>query len=235
MTLPKDMDEEEKNYFKALRDKLKEHVNKKLCDSILRHSRSELNDWMKKMSSSLIKLIELAEEFSSKLLDEKCKENKFVFDDISHFAIKILTNEDGTHSKIADILKEQFEFVIVDEYQDTNSLQETILRAISRNGDDANVFMVGDVKQSIYGFRNAEPGIFTDKYNLYKNEGEPNSKKIDLNTNFRSRSEVLDSVNFIFEKLMRKEFGGIEYDEDMALHYGGLYEGKLEGFNYKTE
>lgn len=235
LSLPKDLDEDTDGYFRIIREKCKKFVNEKLQDRILRHPKEELEQWMNKMTPSMLKLIELAEEFSKKLLDEKCKENKFVFDDISHFAIKILTNEDGSHSKIADTLKEQFEFVIVDEYQDTNNLQETILKAISRSGEQSNMFMVGDVKQSIYGFRNAEPNIFTNKYNAFKESSDEYSKKIDLNTNFRSREEVLDSINFIFEKLMIKEIGGIEYDEDMALHYGGLYKEKLEDFDYTTE
>ena len=114
--------------------------------------------------------------------------------------------------------------LLVDEYQDTNLLQETIVNLV-KNGNEknGNLFMVGDVKQSIYGFRLAEPNLFLGKYKNFTSTGEESGLKIDLNANFRSRKEVLDSTNFIFSQVMGARVGDIDYDEAAALKYGARY------------
>ena len=124
--------------------------------------------------------------------------------------------------------REYFEEILIDEYQDSNLVQEMILESISgeENGK-FNRFMVGDVKQSIYKFRLARPEIFMEKYEEYGKDGAGN-KRIDLHKNFRSRREVLDSVNFIFSRIMGKRLGGVEYDEEAALYPGAAYPTKEE-------
>src|SRR5699024_9728797 len=114
------------------------------------------------------------------------------------------------------------EEVLVDEYQDTNLVQESILRLITRE-DVGNLFMVGDVKQSIYRFRLAEPGLFLHKYETFTKDGQGNGLRIDLSQNFRSRVEILDATNYIFKQIMGKAIGGIVYHEDASLKLGACY------------
>ena len=127
-------------------------------------------------------------------------------------------------SAVADELSAYYEEILVDEYQDSNFVQEALLKAISgeRLGKP-NVFMVGDVKQSIYRFRLSRPELFMDKYERYALE-DGKEQRIDLHKNFRSRSQVLDSVNAIFRQIMTKALGGVEYDDDAALYAGASYE-----------
>lgn len=120
--------------------------------------------------------------------------------------------------------KEYFDEVLVDEYQDSNNVQETIISLASRKESDTpNVFMVGDVKQSIYRFRQAKPELFIEKYNNYKiNEGL--NRKIQLYKNFRSRKEIIDGVNYIFKEIMSRNAGELEYTDEEALNLGASYE-----------
>ena len=115
---------------------------------------------------------------------------------------------------VREEITKQFKMIMVDEYQDTSSIQEEFISLISNN----NVYMVGDVKQSIYRFRNAKSELFTNKYNEYKN-GSSNLA-IDLNTNFRSRTEVLDDINFIFKQIMTDKCGGANYHKDHVIEFG---------------
>lgn len=145
---------------------------------------------------------------------------------MEQFALRILTEEkEGklVPSAVAQEYQERFEEVMIDEYQDSNLVQETILTSVSReSAGQNNLFMVGDVKQSIYRFRLSRPELFMGKYNSYSTQ-ESSRQRIDLDRNFRSRGEVLDSTNYIFRKLMRKEFGEIIYDDKAALHLGASF------------
>ncbi len=155
----------------------------------------------------------------------KMERNILDFSDQEHLALKILVDKDGTPTKAALELREYFEEIMIDEYQDSNRLQEVILTAISKGN---NLFMVGDVKQSIYKFRLARPEIFMEKYHKYQNcniedtfgKPEAESHKIDLSKNFRSRQSVLDIVNYLFSRIMGSQLGNIEYDKAAALYYG---------------
>lgn len=192
-------------------------------------------------------LFDLTLEFMDEFAKKKEEKNLIDFNDLEHFALKILVEEKKTledQEETASIshkiptqaaleLSELFDEILIDEYQDSNMVQETILRSISREDmGEPNRFMVGDVKQSIYKFRLAMPEIFMEKYNKYPiyecdSEGQRNLyQRIDLDRNFRSRKQVLDYVNKIFEQIMQPSVGGIRYDEATALKYGGLYEGK---------
>lgn len=142
--------------------------------------------------------------------------------DISHYCLKILVNDDGTPTNEANTLGEKFKEIIIDEYQDNNPLQEEILKALS--GERKNLFMVGDVKQSIYRFRYASPEIFTHKYNSYsKDDYTKDNVCVCLNQNYRSRQNVIDFVNFVFYQAMIKELGGITYDQYSALKAAADY------------
>ena len=150
-----------------------------------------------------------------KMLDEKInlykkEHNSYEFTDIAKMAISIVKDNEDIRLE----LKDKFNEIMIDEYQDTNDLQETFIKLLEND----NVYMVGDIKQSIYRFRNANPLIFKDKYDRYSiNNG---GKKIDLLKNFRSREEVLYNINEIFAPLMTQDIGGINYKESHAMVYG---------------
>ena len=174
---------------------------------------------------AVMTLIELTEEYLRRLTEKK-KERKLVdFSDMEHYALEILWEEVGGErrpSPVALAYREYFEEVLTDEYQDSNLVQEYILQAVSGGEGKHNRFMVGDVKQSIYKFRLARPELFLRKYEDYAGE-DTACERIDLSQNFRSRSQVIDTVNHIFERIMSKKCGGIEYDENAALYPGAVY------------
>ena len=148
--------------------------------------------------------------------DQLKRENHVLdFTDMEHFALKILLDKEGRPTEAAAAYRDYFQYICIDEYQDSNYVQEYIIGSIARPD---NVFCVGDVKQSIYRFRLARPEIFMKKYEEYKDSGI--NTKIDLNSNFRSRHEVVDFVNLIFENIMRQATAGMDYDERAALKAG---------------
>jgi len=175
-------------------------------------------------------LIDLTLQFMELLAEQKREKNMIDFGDMEHFALQILLEEkDGEMipSKTAVGYQDHFAEILTDEYQDSNLVQEYLLKSISRERDGSyNRFMVGDVKQSIYKFRLARPEIFMDKYHNYPlSEDDQNSQclRIDLKQNFRSRKEVIESVNYIFYQIMMEGIGGVAYDKDAALYLGAAY------------
>ena len=175
---------------------------------------------------SVATLTELVKRFADMLDEKKRLRNMIDFNDMEQFALAILTEEkDGelVPSAVAGEYQDRFDEVMIDEYQDSNLVQETILTSVSRvSRGEYNIFMVGDVKQSIYSFRLSRPELFMEKYNTYSLEDSV-TQRIDLHKNFRSRAEVLDSVNDIFRQIMKKELGGIEYDDSAALYPGAEF------------
>lgn len=168
---------------------------------------------------SLRGLVRLTKKFRARYQEEKEKRHVLDFSDLEHKALEILytTDADGVRhpSAIADDVAQQYREILVDEYQDSNFVQEELIRALSaaRFGRP-DVFQVGDVKQSIYSFRQARPDLFLMKYQ------DPDYPKIELSRNFRSRNEVVRAVNRVFHRVMRPMLGGIDYNEKVALHYG---------------
>lgn len=225
-----------KDLVKSMRDTGKKTVQSVL-DSVNSSPMSEVVLGMNRMSAPVLTLIEVVKTFIGEFDARKREKNIVDFNDLEHMCLNILKNSE---SSTAAEYREFFEEIYVDEYQDSNYVQEEIVKLISKKGDNTgNVFMVGDVKQSIYGFRNAKPEIFVNKYNTFATCPEnllsdmPADIRIDLSDNFRSREEVLFSVNSIFEKIMKRELGGIEYDDDAALHPGKKYVDT--GCDYETE
>ena len=163
---------------------------------------------------------------------DACKRERAVvdFNDMEHFALKILLDENKAPSRAALEYRDYFEYIFIDEYQDSNYVQEYILKSIAR---EDNYFCVGDVKQSIYSFRQARPELFMEKYREYAKGGS--GKNIDLNKNFRSRREVIDFVNLVFEVIMREDTAGMDYDDDARLYAGADYYPEAEGDEYKAE
>lgn len=183
-------------------------------------------------------LKDLVIEFSNRYRDKKREKDILDFNDLEHLCLEILINKDEEGnikpSQVALEFKDKFEEVLVDEYQDSNTIQETIVGMVSRRDvENPNVFMVGDVKQSIYKFRQANPELFLEKYINYR-EFEDSNRKIMLYKNFRSREEIINGVNYIFKTLMSNTVGELEYDEKEALNLGASY-GELNEENVEKE
>ncbi len=176
------------------------------------------------MAPAMEALLQLTEDFTHAYQQEKLRRNAMDFADQEHYAVELLVAPDGQPTDLARQVSQRYREIMVDEYQDTNEVQNCIFRAISR--EEKNLFVVGDVKQSIYRFRLADPGIFLRKYRAYTpyaqaEEGAP--RKVLLSRNFRSRSAVLDATNFIFTHILSQQMGEMEYGEDERLYCGADY------------
>lgn len=177
---------------------------------------------LRRIKSPLKGLINLTREFMTRYGEKKKNENIMDFDDMEHFALDLLIDhydEEGNPvpSKIAKEKSNGYEEIYIDEYQDSNYIQDAILRSVSKESEGGhNMFMVGDVKQSIYSFRLARPELFLEKYHGYQQKGEE-YQLIELRNNFRSRSEVLTFVNDVFYQIMHEDLGNIEYTKKVAL------------------
>lgn len=173
-------------------------------------------------------LTNLTKEFTVRFQQEKRKKSILDFSDFEHYALKILTDENGNPSETAMSYREIFHEILIDEYQDTNDIQDHLFRLISKEGK--NLFLVGDVKQSIYGFRHAKPEIFINKQETYHDE---NHEVIFLSNNFRSRSEVVNAVNTVFLKIMTPQTGNTDYEKE-ALVQTAPYPSE-DSKNYQAE
>ena len=243
----KEVDQEKKSYVSACRDRAKKAVAK--CqENYGVQSPEEMVEAVRGTAGVISTLLDLTEDFDRCYREKKRDRNVLDFNDLEHLALEVLMEpvpgEEAVNTKepaaepsrhvpfrpvkrrptaVADELARQFEEILVDEYQDSNNVQETLITSISRERwGKPNVFMVGDVKQSIYRFRLARPELFMDKYERYS-VSESLHQKIELHQNFRSRATVLDSVNDVFYKIMTRALGGIRYTEETALHPGAQF------------
>ncbi len=213
---------------KGMRDRVKKTVQSMKEDLFQREAHEYVED-IQKLAPVLETLASLVNEFREKYAELKKEKGLVDYSDLEHYCLSILlddasTPENPVPSSAAKEYQTQFAEVLIDEYQDTNSVQETILNAISRTSENGgNRFMVGDVKQSIYRFRLAEPGLFLEKYKSFGRTVESPSKRIDLARNFRSREEVLNGTNFIFKQIMDERVGEINYDSAAELIPGADY------------
>lgn len=214
-----------KEYAKNVRDDVKKKFSSKLSKILICNSEEASQDIFD-MYEILLKLKNLILEFGKEFSKRKRMKNMVDFNDIEHLALDILIKKQEDKIEITDVAKryqEKFIEIAIDEYQDSNLVQEYILTSISNNN---NIFMVGDVKQSIYKFRQAMPELFISKYKTYKNKenkSENDNLKIQLFKNFRSRKNVLDFTNLIFENIMSGSLGDIEYNQEEYLNLGADY------------
>lgn len=226
-----------KEQAKEVRNKVKEIINKSIKKKIAYDS-IQANEDINEMHVTLTKLKNLLVEFMFKFASKKKEKNVVDFNDIEHFALKILIGENGEATELAKKYRKKFQEIAIDEYQDSNLVQEQILTSISKGN---NIFMVGDVKQSIYKFRQARPELFLEKYKNYnlKQEIPDNSLglKIQLFKNFRSRENILNITNLVFQNIMSEKVGEIEYNEKEYLNYSAGYKEPEENTDYagKTE
>lgn len=205
---------------KDVRDKVKKQFDGVKIKSNSKEASQDIAD----MYGVLNELKKLILEFSTVFAAKKKERNIIDFNDIEHFALKILLNENEEPTAVAEKYREIFEEILIDEYQDSNLVQEKILTSISKGN---NIFMVGDVKQSIYKFRQARPELFLEKYSTYalkdKQKVDSAGLKIQLFKNFRSRKSVLDITNLVFKNIMSEKLGNVEYNEKEYLNYGANY------------
>ena len=229
----KDIDGDKKAFVSACRDRVKKAVAK--CRELYgQQSPEEVVESMRGTRTVIRELLRLTGMFDQAYRDAKRERNVLDFNDLEHLALEVLyvreENGNGEErvsrlpSQVADELSRQYEEILVDEYQDSNYVQEALITSISRERFGyPNVFMVGDVKQSIYRFRLARPELFMDKYEKYSRQGGP-YQMIELQQNFRSRESVLTSVNDVFYQIMTKNLGGITYTPETALYPGAKFE-----------
>lgn len=218
---------------KGLRDSVKEALSG-LRTQFFGGSSKQVKRQMEGCQAAVSALIDLTLAFKEGFDEAKRERNILDFDDIEHFALQVLVREEeGSYVPTETALdyRSRFHEILIDEYQDSNLVQEYLLSCISGESQGKyNRFMVGDVKQSIYKFRLARPELFLEKHEAYGQAGN-HAMRIDLHQNFRSREEVLTSVNAIFARVMGKEMGGIVYDENAALHLGASYPQREEGLS----
>ncbi len=204
-----------KDFFKALTDRYFLETEEENCNII--------NETYPKLRA----LGKLTKMFMTVYEVKKQEKNLLDFSDLEHLALKILTAEENgliTASPIAKAYKKKYTEVLVDEYQDSNEVQEVLISMVSRKEEeDPNVFMVGDVKQSIYRFRQAKPELFMDKYRTYGEVANEKGRKILLYKNFRSRRNILSTVNFIFQGIMSERVGELHYSDEESLIFGAEY------------
>lgn len=223
----KEIDPEKRDSVKELRAAYQKNGVQKLQKELFFQEPEEMCRDIQAMAPPVHELIQMTLDFAEAFAAEKQERGWIDFNDMEHFALQILVDirEDGssTPSAVALELQQHYEEILTDEYQDSNFVQETILTSLCRAPEQAPyLFMVGDVKQSIYQFRLARPDLFMQKYNSYSQE-DSKMQRIDLHQNFRSRAAVLESANYLFERLMREDFGGIVYDEAARLVPGAEY------------
>ena len=222
------LDENAQETVKAIREGVKKKV-KSLIESSFEFTPGEALDGIKEVYPFMKTLANITVEFAKRFDEKKREKNILDFNDLEHLCLKILIDRDEENniipSNVAEHFRNYFDEVLVDEYQDSNDVQETIINLVSRRlGDNPNVFMVGDMKQSIYRFRQAKPKLFKDKYDSYSEEDESKDRKILLYKNFRSRQEVIDGANYIFKMVMSEVVGELEYTDKEALNLGASFE-----------
>lgn len=213
---------EMKARMKGLWDNCKETV-KEFAELFAASSDEAVED-LRTMAPAMLAIIDLTADFSRRYNEEKRRRNSADFSDQEHEAIRLLVGENGEPTELAALVSTRYREIMVDEYQDTNEVQNRIFDAISCKGE--NLFTVGDVKQSIYRFRLADPRIFLQHYNTWPPlaaADEHESAKLLLSCNFRSRKEVLEATNFVFRNVLSREMGELDYGEDEMLRPGASY------------
>ncbi|MCQ2505897.1 MAG: UvrD-helicase domain-containing protein [Lachnospiraceae bacterium] len=229
-------------YKKLIEGALSEHekvsAEVKSIHSFFKLDRNVLNQMTKASNDEMVALLEVVLKFRNNVAVAKKEDNKYDFSDIEHAALDILINPENFEcTEVAKELRTKFDEIIIDEYQDSNDLQEYILKSISREEEGhPNMFMVGDLKQSIYAFRNAKPALFIGKYKSFERLNDSNAEEfealkhceqayaaksylIELSQNFRSRYSVLESINEIFRSIMKNEYCGFNYDKEAELNF----------------
>lgn len=217
--------EEKREQVKNIREQVKKTVTG-IAEQYFYDPPQRILSDLKYSAPAIKKLLELAEQFLERFAAKKREKNLVDFGDMEHFALNILVEEKEGQIVQREAAKElagRYEEILIDEYQDSNLVQELILTSVSKKYQGKNnIFMVGDVKQSIYRFRLARPELFMEKFDTYTLTDSP-CQRIDLHKNFRSRSQVLAAVNFLFYQIMDKSLGNVDYNKEAALYAGARF------------
>ncbi|MCB2290006.1 helicase-exonuclease AddAB subunit AddA [Clostridium sp. CS001] len=234
-------DKEKQKQVQEIRNKVKKQLQELQQQVIRANSGTALED-IKQLYPLMVELSQLVIDLQEKYKAKKKERSIIDFNDFEHYCLDILMQKDEQGevilddqgkpepSSVAVQLRNKYEEILIDEYQDSNMVQETLLNIISREKIGApNVFMVGDVKQSIYRFRQAKPELFLSKYNSYSKVQGDQNRKITLYKNFRSREQVIDAVNYIFKQIMCKNIGELDYTDEEALNLGANFQVKEPG------
>lgn len=217
-----EIDDKDSERIKKWREKVKKIIYD--LNEFAIEDESKCIEIFHKCRDNMETFVDVTKTFMMAYKEEKLKRNLIDFHDFEHYAIELLVEKHGDdviQTDIARDVSQKFDVIMIDEYQDSNSVQETILKACSGEYEGRfNRIMVGDVKQSIYSFRGSEPQLFIEKYNQYKNDSK--NELVLLDQNFRSSEIVIDSCNYIFKQIMRESTGGIDYDDENRLYFGAV-------------
>lgn len=223
--------ENQQELAKKLRSEAKDQI-KALKERYFQETAEEMLENLQRAGEPVGVLVDLTLAFMKLYREKKKEKNILDFGDLEHYALEILikhTEEKDERTDAARELSKKFAEIMIDEYQDSNLVQEKLLTSVSKIEDGIyNIFMVGDVKQSIYRFRLARPDLFMEKFKTYPQEEGKDCLRIDLHKNFRSRAEVLEGVNYLFYQIMGEDLGGVEYDRTAALYPGRIFPPKPE-------
>lgn len=233
---PRNLSEEDKAAYdsaRQLRSKIKELFQKRLQTNLCRFSAEEYEQGLARVRPHVEALCRLVIDFSNRYQQSKAAQSVLDFNDLQRCALRLLSDprQPEQPSDVARQLQGQYRHVLIDEFQDVDPLQDAILRRVSRESAEpprGNLFTVGDIKQSIYRFRLAEPALFAARSERFRTDPEA-GELITLQENFRSRSEVIDAANLVFEPLMRREFGGSDYDDSARLKAAARYPSTAAG------
>ncbi len=206
--------------IRKLRDEVKAKDMKHLREDCFPSSLSEQKDVLDKLAPLMSCLSQVVSHLRKRFDEKKAAKNILNYNDLEHGCYQLLVDENGQRTELADVILNQFDEILIDEYQDTSALQDAIFEAIKKPG---GLFLVGDMKQSIYRFRNTDPRLFQAKKERYQDEERAKERKIILSQNFRSRAGVLDCINYIFTNVMSRQVGDIAYNEEEMLYPGLFY------------
>ncbi len=209
-----------REYIKSARQRAKDDFTKNILNGFLLLTPEEQEKVLLTQYPQMRCLSELIVRLMDRFDKKKTEKNILNFNDLEHGCYRLLTDEEGNSTPLAHILSDSFEEILIDEYQDTNRLQEAIFSSIKKEN---NLFMVGDIKQSIYRFRNTDPTLFCEKRDSFSSNGNEFGQKIILSKNFRSRDCILSGINDIFERIMSHEVGEVDYNEEEKLYMGAEY------------
>lgn len=216
----------------GIRDNLKKEWNKKLFEDLFQTDSEKQGELLGKLYPLMVCLSEVVRRLMVCFDEKKEEKNLLNYNDLEHKCFELFVGENGDVTPVALSERERFDEILIDEYQDTSPLQEAIFHAIKK---EKSMFLVGDVKQSIYRFRNTNPKLFRDKKETYSESEDAPQRKIILSNNFRSRASVLDAINFMFEQVMSKHVGEITYNEEEKLYPGAEYPAMEKPLSEETE
>lgn len=229
---PKNAQPRYREEIRALRETVKKKEVKCLKEELFLLNGAEQKELFGRLYPVMRCLSETVIRLMRRFDEKKNEKNLLNYNDLEHGCYRLFTDENGKATDLAESVKEQFDEILIDEYQDTSALQEAIFSAIKK---ESGLFLVGDVKQSIYRFRNTNPLLFREKKDRFREEQTAKERKIILSKNFRSRKTVLDAVNFIFMRLMSPGAGEVDYNKEEMLYPGAVYPDMSHPLPGKTE